>query len=291
MDLNTYRKNVEDAKTRYLDQSKAAVESASKAGGFGQELKDSISQREDTYKTLNNDVNTQRANYYNSSEQILPQLFEKYKNDPLYALQALGNENTTRQVNYRNADDIRNQKQGRVEDFIGSFSQAAQREAAKQEALTNQLKEAYGIADNEYNRASAEDQAKKAAAAQASYYADLLKQQNGGGNGDQPTYDPNTDNTYKNPGKYGERRVGIDGVPRTFNGTDWVEEQNFINANVAQRENKPTDNWQNAFGGSNLLTGMLKQGGGLIGDLGVLTNNGQNNTWQTGANILSRLKW
>jgi len=178
MDLNTYRKNVEDAKNRYLEQSKAAVESASKAGGFGADLSNAIKQREDTFATLNNDVNTKRANYYNSSEQVLPQLFEQYKNDPLYALQALGNENTTRQIAYRNADDIRNQKQGRIEDYITSFSQAAQREAARQEAMAAQLKEAYGIADNEYQRAYSEDQSRKAAAAQASYLASL-----GGGNG------------------------------------------------------------------------------------------------------------
>ncbi len=291
MDVNTYKTQLEEAKQKYLKQAQAATDSTNQAAGFGQDLTSAIKQRDDTYKTVNNDVNTARANYYNSSEQVLPTLFDKYKNDPLYALQALGNENTVRNIAYRNADDIRNQKQGSVTDFINAFNQSAQTEAQKQQNLANMLKESYGIADNEYTRAYAEDQQKKAAAAQASYYADLLKQQNGGGNGDQPTYDPNTDNTYKNPGKYGERRVGIDGVPRTFNGTDWVEEQNFINANVAQRENKPTDNWQNAFGGSNLLTGMLKQGGGLIGDLGVLTNNGQNNTWQTGANILSRLKW
>lgn len=159
MTVDQYRQSVEDAKNRYLDQSRKAIESTNRAGGFGSELSDAIKQREDTFSTLNNDVNTRRADYYNTSDQLMPQMFEKYKDDPMYALQALGNERTVRNIGYRNADDIRNQKQGRIEDFIGSFNQSAQVEAQRQAQLRDLLQQEYGLADNEYQQALAQQEA------------------------------------------------------------------------------------------------------------------------------------
>jgi hypothetical protein len=159
MTVDQYRQSVEDAKNRYLDQSRKAIESTNRAGGFGSELSDAVKQREDTFSTLNNDVNTRRADYYNTSDQLMPQMFEKYKDDPMYALQALGNERTVRNIGYRNADDIRNQKQGRIEDFIGSFNQSAQVEAQRQAQLRDLLQQEYGLADNEYQQALAQQEA------------------------------------------------------------------------------------------------------------------------------------
>lgn len=174
MDLNSLKKQRDEANQRVIDYT-------SKAGGFADELKKAIEQNDATYKPFENDVNSSRNTYYNSTEQLLPQLTSKYGTDPQLALQALGNERSILGTRYQNAQDSLQRRKGGISDLIDSYNRSAQTELQRQSSLAQLL-------GQQYQEAFQEDQARRAAAAQSAYLNGLLNGQDGSGKTPPPGY-------------------------------------------------------------------------------------------------------
>lgn len=160
MDLQEKKLKLQELQKKIADAKTNATNSELRAGGFGDELSKSISQNDATYRTLDNDVNSKRNEFYNTSELDLPRLLEESKGDPMLAFQNLGRQRVRRGTSYQNSDDIRNRKKKRVEDLVGEFVRAAALQAQNdRDNVNNQLTD-YQLAESDYNRDYTEEQNK-----------------------------------------------------------------------------------------------------------------------------------
>ncbi len=168
--LQQYKNEMSDLERQIAAQSQKQAEYANRYAGFGDELNQALRQRDDTFKTENEDVNAKRSAYYNSLGSFDEQNADKYRNNPEQYMRNLSRYRGNLDMSYNNSQDILNNRKGTINDFMGEFTRAAQNAANSPMQAMQALQQQYGLKEAGYNRAMQENQiaAARASAGRAS---------------------------------------------------------------------------------------------------------------------------